>query len=247
MRRAMRRTTPRRLLPSNLNTKSPCKRTHLEQLLREAGKYVFPGQIVARDGYTEAVAAGCRSGKVKRRSAQEAGREIRDVLAKIVAQWTSRPMILDLSFKQLIAAAKMVPRPAGSADRYIQMIENIQRDDLNAPEIAAFVAERLEQAIAKLTSRASSASPGTGCRATRRSRVCRSFSGRSLPARQSVLCMNSTRLGVSSPTRSRPYAQHRRASPTQTPVSWLAKFARKSAAPLQIAKGPLELNQHEAA
>ena len=33
----------------------------------------------------------------------------------------------------------------GSADRYVQMIENIQRDDLNAPEIAAFVADRLEQ------------------------------------------------------------------------------------------------------
>jgi len=34
---------------------------------------------------------------------------------------------------------------ACSADRYVQMIENIQRDDLNAPEIAAFVADRLEQ------------------------------------------------------------------------------------------------------
>jgi ParB family chromosome partitioning protein len=33
----------------------------------------------------------------------------------------------------------------GSADRYVQMIENIQRDDLNAPEIAAFIADRLEQ------------------------------------------------------------------------------------------------------
>ncbi|WP_338825491.1 ParB/RepB/Spo0J family partition protein (plasmid) [Bradyrhizobium septentrionale] len=33
----------------------------------------------------------------------------------------------------------------GSADRYAQMIENIQRDDLNAPEIAAFIADRLEQ------------------------------------------------------------------------------------------------------
>ncbi|MCP3468173.1 ParB/RepB/Spo0J family partition protein [Bradyrhizobium sp. CCGUVB23] len=33
----------------------------------------------------------------------------------------------------------------GSADRYIQMIENIQRDDLNAPEIAAFIADRLGQ------------------------------------------------------------------------------------------------------
>ncbi|UGY07427.1 ParB/RepB/Spo0J family partition protein [Bradyrhizobium quebecense] len=32
-----------------------------------------------------------------------------------------------------------------SADRYAQMIENIQRDDLNAPEIAAFIAGRLEQ------------------------------------------------------------------------------------------------------
>jgi ParB family chromosome partitioning protein len=34
---------------------------------------------------------------------------------------------------------------AGLADRYVQMIENIQRDDLNAPEIAAFIADRLEQ------------------------------------------------------------------------------------------------------
>ncbi|MET4118402.1 ParB family chromosome partitioning protein [Bradyrhizobium sp. JR1.5] len=33
----------------------------------------------------------------------------------------------------------------GSADRYVQMIENIQRDDLNTPEIAAFIAGRLEQ------------------------------------------------------------------------------------------------------
>jgi ParB family transcriptional regulator, chromosome partitioning protein len=33
----------------------------------------------------------------------------------------------------------------GSADRFAQMIENIQRDDLNAPEIAAFIADRLEQ------------------------------------------------------------------------------------------------------
>lgn len=33
----------------------------------------------------------------------------------------------------------------GPADRYVQMIENIQRDDLNAPEIAAFIADRLEQ------------------------------------------------------------------------------------------------------
>jgi ParB family chromosome partitioning protein len=32
----------------------------------------------------------------------------------------------------------------GSADRFAQMIENIQRDDLNAPEIAAFIADRLE-------------------------------------------------------------------------------------------------------
>jgi chromosome partitioning protein len=47
---------------------------------------VFPGQIVARDGYAEAVAERLPVWKLKRRSAQEAGREIRDVLAKIVAQ-----------------------------------------------------------------------------------------------------------------------------------------------------------------
>ncbi|UPK31498.1 ParB/RepB/Spo0J family partition protein [Bradyrhizobium sp. 195] len=35
-------------------------------------------------------------------------------------------------------------RAIGPADRYAQMIENIQRDDLNAPEIAAFIANRLE-------------------------------------------------------------------------------------------------------
>jgi ParB family chromosome partitioning protein len=33
----------------------------------------------------------------------------------------------------------------GPANRFAQMIENIQRDDLNAPEIAAFIADRLEQ------------------------------------------------------------------------------------------------------
>lgn len=33
----------------------------------------------------------------------------------------------------------------GSPDRYVQMVENIQRDDLNAPEIAAFIADRLDQ------------------------------------------------------------------------------------------------------
>ncbi|WP_271618194.1 ParA family protein [Bradyrhizobium sp. CCBAU 51745] len=72
------------LLPSNFNTKSPRQRTHLEQLLREAGKYVFPGQIVARDGYAEAVAERVPVWSLKRRSAQEAGREIRAVLTKIV-------------------------------------------------------------------------------------------------------------------------------------------------------------------
>ncbi|GLR93993.1 chromosome partitioning protein [Bradyrhizobium liaoningense] len=71
------------LLPSNFNTKSPRQRTHLEQLLREAGRYVFPGQVVARDGYAEAVAERMPVWRLKRRSAQEAGREIRAVLAKI--------------------------------------------------------------------------------------------------------------------------------------------------------------------
>lgn len=71
------------LLPSNFNTKSPRQRIHLEQLLREAGKYVFPGQIVARDGYAEAVAERVPVWSLKRRSAQEAGREIRAVLARI--------------------------------------------------------------------------------------------------------------------------------------------------------------------
>jgi chromosome partitioning protein len=72
------------LLPSLFNTKSPRQRAHLEQLLREAGKYVFPGHVVARDGYAEAVAERGPVWAVKRRSAHEAGREIRAVLANIV-------------------------------------------------------------------------------------------------------------------------------------------------------------------
>ncbi|MEK8095135.1 ParA family protein [Methylocystis sp. IM3] len=71
------------LLPSLFNTKSPRQRAHLEQLLRDAGKYVFPGHIVARDGYAEAVAERAPVWALKRRSAQEAGREIRAVLANI--------------------------------------------------------------------------------------------------------------------------------------------------------------------
>ncbi|MDQ8727504.1 ParA family protein [Bradyrhizobium sp. LHD-71] len=71
------------LLPSIFNTRSPRQRAHLEQLLRDAGKYVFPGHIVARDGYAEAVAERAPVWTLKRRSAQEAGREIRAVLAKV--------------------------------------------------------------------------------------------------------------------------------------------------------------------
>jgi chromosome partitioning protein len=71
------------LLPSLFNTKSPRQRAHLEQLLRDAGKYVFPGQVVARDGYAEAVAEGEPVWSLKRRSAQEAGREIRAVMAAV--------------------------------------------------------------------------------------------------------------------------------------------------------------------
>lgn len=71
------------LLPSLFNTKSPRQRTHLEQLLRDAGKYVFPGHVVARDGYAEAVAERAPVWSLKRRSAQEAGRELRAVLATI--------------------------------------------------------------------------------------------------------------------------------------------------------------------
>ncbi|GLI96049.1 ParA family protein [Methylocystis echinoides] len=71
------------LLPSLFNTKSPRQRAHLEQLLRDAGKYVFPGHIVARDGYAEAVAERLPVWALKRRSAQDAGREIRAVLANI--------------------------------------------------------------------------------------------------------------------------------------------------------------------
>ena len=74
--------------------------------MREAGKYVFPGQIVARDGYAEAVAERVPVWSLKRRSAQEAGREIRAVLAKIAERLDQETtMTLDLSFKELVDAA----------------------------------------------------------------------------------------------------------------------------------------------
>ncbi|WP_342153461.1 ParA family protein [Methylorubrum sp. SB2] len=71
------------LLPSKFNSKSPRQRAHLEQLLREAGKYVFPGHITDRDGYAEAVAEKVPVWRLKKRSAQEAGREIRGVLDRV--------------------------------------------------------------------------------------------------------------------------------------------------------------------
>ena len=71
------------LLPSKFNSKSPRQRAHLEQLLREAGKYVFPGHITDRDGYAEAVAERTPVWRIKKRSAQDAGREIRLVLDRV--------------------------------------------------------------------------------------------------------------------------------------------------------------------
>ncbi|WIW50645.1 hypothetical protein ML401_35645 (plasmid) [Bradyrhizobium sp. 62B] len=47
--------------------------------------------------------------------------------------------------------------------------------------------------------------------------VSRYASVQSMPEFLGSKLMNSTRLGVSSPTPSRPYVQHRRASPTPTP------------------------------
>lgn len=135
----------------------------------------------------------------------------------------------------------------GAADRYGQMIENIQRDDLNAPEIAAFIASRLEQGDDQADISRKLGKP--------RDWVSRYASVQSMPeflrsklAGSSIraVCMNSTRLGVSSPTPSRLYAQHGRASPTPTPVNWLAKFAPRSAILLLTAKGPLEINHREA-
>lgn len=71
------------LLPSKFNSKSPRQRAHLEQLLREVGRYVFPGHVTDRDGYAEAVAARIPVWRLKKRSAQEAGREMRGVLARV--------------------------------------------------------------------------------------------------------------------------------------------------------------------
>ena len=71
------------LLPSKFNSKSPRQRAHLEQLLRDAGKYVFPGHITDRDGYAEAVAEKVPVWRLKKRSAQDAGREIRGVFARV--------------------------------------------------------------------------------------------------------------------------------------------------------------------
>ena len=73
------------LLPSKYNSKSPRQRAHLDQLLREAGRFVFPGHVTDRDGYAEAVAERTPVWRLKKRSAQEAGREMRAVLDAVGA------------------------------------------------------------------------------------------------------------------------------------------------------------------
>src|ERR1700730_8354997 len=78
----------------------------------------------------------------------------------------------------------------GQSDRYAQIIENIQRDDLRAPEIAAFIAGRLD---AGDTQADISRKLGKPREWVSRFKACQNFFGRGLRARQSARSMNSTR------------------------------------------------------
>ncbi len=74
------------LLPSRFQSNSPRQRENLTGLLREQGaRIMFPGQgvLTQRQGYAEALDVRQPVWKLKKTAAQEAGREIRRVLATI--------------------------------------------------------------------------------------------------------------------------------------------------------------------
>ena len=82
------------LLPSRFQSNSPRQRENLTGLLREQGaRIMFPGQAVLtqRQGYAEALDLRQPVWSLKKTAAQDAGREIRSVLATIKSRLDALP------------------------------------------------------------------------------------------------------------------------------------------------------------
>ena len=77
------------LLPSRFQSQSPRQRASLAALLRQQGlRIMFPdhGVITQRQGYAEALDVKTPVWTIRKTAAQDAGREIRGVLAAIKAR-----------------------------------------------------------------------------------------------------------------------------------------------------------------
>jgi chromosome partitioning protein len=82
------------LLPSRFQSTSPRQRESLQALLRQRGaRIMYPGQgvITQRQGYAEALELRAPVWTIRKTAAQEAGREIRGVLATLKQRLDSAP------------------------------------------------------------------------------------------------------------------------------------------------------------
>jgi chromosome partitioning protein len=82
------------LLPSRFQSQSPRQRASLAELLRHQGlQIMFPGYsvITQRQGYAEALELKAPVWTIRKTAAQEAGREIRGVLARIKSRLDGLP------------------------------------------------------------------------------------------------------------------------------------------------------------
>jgi chromosome partitioning protein len=80
------------LLPSRFQSQSPRQRASLAGLLRQNGlRIMFPGVLTQRQGYAEALEVGAPVWTIRKTAAQEAGREIRQVLEVLKARLDQAP------------------------------------------------------------------------------------------------------------------------------------------------------------
>lgn len=82
------------LLPSRFQSQSPRQRASLTALLRQEGLAImFPGYgvLAQRQGYAEALDVGAPVWTIRKTAAQDAGREIRQVLATLKARLDQAP------------------------------------------------------------------------------------------------------------------------------------------------------------
>lgn len=82
------------LLPSRFQSQSPRQRAALAELLRQEGlRIMFPGYgvLTQRQGYAEALELGAPVWSIRKTAAQDAGREIRQVLTVLKSRLDQAP------------------------------------------------------------------------------------------------------------------------------------------------------------